>query len=117
MGSLWTIASTLQLCCALNYAKQTANILFKTHINYWVVSKYYIYFTDRSTSTGNLLAQKQEQFFSLQCDLNEVSNGYKFFQGKMLKKLKPSETEKLALLLTRCNSKARNFLDIFKKLH
>ena len=70
----------------------------------------YVCFTDRSTSTGNLLAQKQEKFYSLQCDLNDVSNGHKVFQGKMLKKLKPSETEKLALLLTRCNTKARNLL-------
>ena len=57
-----------------------------------------------------MLAQKQEQFYSLQCDLNEVSNRHKVFEGKMRKKLKPSETEKLALLLTRCNSKARNSL-------
>ena len=80
--------------------------------------KYYVCFTDRSTSTGNLLAQKQEQFYSLQCDLNEVSNGHKVFQGKMLKKLKPSETEKLALLLTRCNTKTRNLLKkILRKPH
>ena len=52
-------------------------------------------FTDRSTSTGNLLAQKLEQLrkeSSLHSDLYEVSNGPKIYEGKMLKKFKPSET-------------------------
>ena len=55
----------------------------------------FFYFTDRSTSTGNLLAQKLEQLrkeSSLHSDLYEVSNGPKRYEGKMLKKFKPSET-------------------------
>ena len=60
---------------------------------------FFFLFTAKSTSTGNLLAQKIEQLrressgqdCGLHSALNEVSNGPKIYEGKMLKKFKPSE--------------------------